>query len=141
MAAVEWRVHLASPPEAVFDALASDPGRASFWAESAVRHGDHIDWRFPGGRTWRGPVLAEDRPRKFSIGYIGGSRATFTLSPDGSGGTDVHLTDEDIGEDEVKDVLPGWVSVLLAMKAYLDHGADLRNHDRQRSWDKGYCDN
>lgn len=76
MAVVEWRVHLASPPEAVFDALASDAGRASFGAESAVRRGDQIDWQFPGGQTWRGPVLA-----------------------------------------------------------------DLRNHDRQRTWDQRYCDN
>jgi len=141
MAVAEWRVHLASPPEVVFDALASDGGRARFWAESAVRCGDQIDWRFPGGQTWRGPVLAEDRPRLFSVRYLGGTRATFTLSGDGQGGTDVHLVDEGVDDDDLMQVLAGWVSVLLCMKACVDHGADLRNHDRERSWDQHYCDN
>jgi hypothetical protein len=39
------------------------------------------------------------------------------------------------------EVLPGWVSVLMALKAYVDHGVDLRNHDAARTWDQGYCDN
>jgi len=141
MGVAEWRVHLASPPEVVFDALASDGGRASFWAESAVRRGDQIDWQFPGGQTWRGPVLAEDRPRLFSVRYVGGTRATFTLSADGQGGTDVHLVDEGVAGEDLMQVLPGWVSVLLSLKACLDHRADLRNHDRERTWDQRYCDN
>ena len=141
MAVVEWRVHLVSPPEVVFDALASDAGRASFWAESAVRHGDQIDWQFPGGQSWRGPILAEQRPRRFSVSYFGGTRATFTLRSDGRGGSDVHLADEGIADEDLMQVLPGWVSVLLSLKAYLDHGADLRNHDPERSWEERYCDN
>ena len=35
----------------------------------------------------------------------------------------------------------GWVSVLMAMKAALDYGVDLRNHDIERTWMKGYADN
>ena len=62
MAVVEWRVHLASSPGKVFEALATDTGRASFWAESAERgSGDQIDWRFPGGYAYRGAILAEDQ--------------------------------------------------------------------------------
>jgi len=38
-------------------------------------------------------------------------------------------------------VLAGWVSVLMALKAAVDHGVDLRNHDPQRTWDQGYADN
>ncbi len=33
---MRWRLHLASPPAAVHRMLASDEGRARFWAESAV---------------------------------------------------------------------------------------------------------
>lgn len=32
-------------------------------------------------------------------------------------------------------------SVLLALKAFVDHDVDLRNHDPTRTWDQGYCDN
>ena len=141
MTMVEWRVHLASPPEQVFDALATDAGRASFWAESAIRRGDHIDWLFPGGYSCSGEVFAEDWPRVFSVGYLGGSRVTFTLSPGGADGTDVHLSDVGIADVDLTEVAPGWVSVLLALKAYVDHGVDLRNHDDGRTWDQGYCDN
>jgi hypothetical protein len=31
--------------------------------------------------------------------------------------------------------------VLLCMKAAVDHGVDLRNHDEKRSWWQGYADN
>jgi len=54
-AVVEWQLHLAPPPTAVFGPLASDAGRALFWAESAVRCGDHIDWGFPDGQAQPGP--------------------------------------------------------------------------------------
>jgi uncharacterized protein YndB with AHSA1/START domain len=141
MVAIDWRVHLASPPDRVFDALATDSGRASFWAESAARRGDQIEWRFPGGHGYRGPILAEDRPRTFTVSYYGDTRTTFTLSPDGQGGTDVRLADDGVAEADHMDVLPGWVSVLMALKAYVDHGVDLRNHDNLRSWDRRYCDN
>ena len=38
-------------------------------------------------------------------------------------------------------MIAGWVSVLMAMKAYVDHGVDLRNHNENRVWSNGYADN
>jgi hypothetical protein len=32
-------------------------------------------------------------------------------------------------------------SVLLALKAAVDFGVELRNHDLNRTWDQGYGDN
>jgi hypothetical protein len=29
----------------------------------------------------------------------------------------------------------------MSLKAAADHEVDLRNHDADRSWDRGYCDN
>jgi len=78
---------------------------------------------------------------RFSVRYFGGSCATFTLSPDGCGGTDVQLADEEIAGHDVMDVAPGWVSELMALKAYADHGIDMRNHDGGRTWAERYCDN
>jgi hypothetical protein len=36
--------------------------------------------------------------------------------------------------------LAGWVSVLLALKAAVDFGVDLRNSDPARRWEDGYVD-
>lgn len=40
---IRWKVHIPAPPEKVFEALTSDGGRASFWAESAVELDGFID--------------------------------------------------------------------------------------------------
>lgn len=48
---IRWRLHLASPVSKVYAALATDEGRASFWAESAQEREDVIDFIFPNGLT------------------------------------------------------------------------------------------
>ncbi len=37
-------------------------------------------------------------------------------------------------------LLPGWLNVLLPLKAMLDFGVDLRNHDPTRTWNERYVD-
>jgi len=138
---VRWRIHLASPPEKVYEFLATDAGRARFWAESAVEEGGHINFTFPNGWTWRGQILESTPAHRFSLIYFGGTTTTFELAGDGRGGTDLTLTDEGIAAEDWAEVYAGWVSVLLALKAVADFGVDLRNHDAERSWDKGYANN
>jgi uncharacterized protein YndB with AHSA1/START domain len=137
--AIRWRMHIPVPPERVFTALDSDEGRASFWAESAIETAGTIEFRFINGYTCRGRVLERRRPCLFTIDYMGGP-VRFELSSDGSGGTDLLLTQEGIGRDDWNEVHAGWLNVLFPLKAWLAHGVDLRNHDRQRSWDDGYAD-
>jgi uncharacterized protein YndB with AHSA1/START domain len=132
---IRWRVHLASSPEAVYELLTTEEGRAQFWAESAVERDGAIEFTFPNGMRSRAAVLAAETPTRFAVDYFG-SRTTFELEPDGDGGTDLSLSGE--GDAEV---LAGWVSVLLALKAAADFGVDLRNHDPGRTWRQGYCDN
>lgn len=91
--------------------------------------------------TWSARVVAEEPPRRFGIEYLGGTRTTFVLEPDGAGGTDLTLTDEHVAPEHREDVFAGWVSVLLALKAAVEHGIDLRNHDADRTWDQGFVDN
>jgi uncharacterized protein YndB with AHSA1/START domain len=132
---LRWRIHLASSPEAVYELLSTEEGRAQFWAESAVERDGAIEFTFPNGMQSRAAVLAAEPPGRFALDYFG-SRTTFELEPDGDGGTDLTLSGE--GDAEV---LAGWVSVLLALKAAADFGVDLRNHDPGRTWSQGYCDN
>jgi hypothetical protein len=67
------------------------------------------------------------------VRYYGGSVATFELAGDGAGGTDLRLTDAGVPDEDRTEVIAGWVSVLLALKAAIDIGVDLRNHDPERT--------
>jgi uncharacterized protein YndB with AHSA1/START domain len=138
---IGWRVHLHSPVEKVYQALTTDAGRAGFWAESAVERDGVIQFVFPNGLTWAGRVLVAEPPRRFAVVYYGGSTATFTLADDGSGGTDLSLTDRGVPDEDRVEVIAGWVSVLMALKAAVDFGVDLRNHDPGRSWEQGFVEN
>ncbi|MEL7538899.1 MAG: SRPBCC domain-containing protein [Pseudomonadota bacterium] len=135
-----WKVHFASSPESVFDALATDAGRASFWAESAPEKNGRVTFHFADHPPVVGQIVEKTRPTQFVIKYFG-AVVEFSLLDDGSGGTDLTLISTGVQADERVEVVAGWASVLLAMKAAVDHGVDLRNHDASRSWQQGYVDN
>jgi uncharacterized protein YndB with AHSA1/START domain len=136
---VRWRVHLASPPAAVWELLATDKGRARFWAESTSERDGAIEFVFPNGERYEGQVIAADASRRFEVDYFG-TPARFSLEPDGAGGTELTLV-HDVEPEWHAEVNAGWVSVLMALKAVSDYGVDLRNHDAERTWWQGYCDN
>ena len=138
---IRWKIHLRSSPKKVYERLSSNEGRAAFWAESAIEQDGMIYFVFPNQAEWQGKILEKDTPRKFKVEYYGGSSTTFELDPDGSGGTDLALTDQGVSEEDRTEVIAGWVSVLMALKASVDFGVDLRNHDPNRTWDEGYVDN
>lgn len=137
---LRWRVHFASPPEAVFDALATAEGRQSFWADSAAEQDGVITFVIGRYPPYRAAILARDRPRVFSLRYFD-THVLFELEGDGTGGTDLLLTARGIAAEEKSEFTAGWVSVLLNMKAAVDFGVDLRNHDERRTWLEGYADN
>jgi uncharacterized protein YndB with AHSA1/START domain len=136
---IRWRMHVPVPPERVFEALNTDAGRASFWAESAVERDGRIEFRFPNGERCEAAVLDRDPPRLLALEYFG-SPVRFELAPDGRGGTDLLLTHEGVASDEWGEVHAGWLNVLFPLKARVAHGVDLRNRDPERSWDRGYAD-
>ena len=119
--------------------LAASSGR--FWAVSAPeRDGPTIEFHFHNGATLSSRVLEAMPPSRFRITYFDDSVVTFELMADGEGGTDVLLTESGVPEQTRVANNAGWVSVLLAIKAAAEHGVDLRNHDPQRTWDRGYVD-
>jgi len=118
--------------------FATDSGRERFWAEKSAERDGWIEFHFIDGQTLKSKVLKNEPPKRFVFEYFGGSKITIDFSDDGAGGTDPTLHAEDAKSDEE---WPGWVSVLLALKAATDYNVDLRNHDVKRTWDKGYCDN
>ena len=136
---IRWRMHLAIPPDRIYEALDSDQGRAAFWAESAVERDGVIDFRFINGERYESRVLSRNAPHEWAIEYFGGV-ARFELRPDGSGGTDLLLTHTGVSPKEWSATHAGWLNVLFPLKAWLVHGVDLRNHDTRRTWDAGYAD-
>ena len=95
----------------------------------------------PNGFTWDARVLKATRPHQCTVRYIGNSTVTFTLEEDEQGGTDLTLTDEGVPPKDRAEVIAGWVSVLMALKAAVDFGVDLRAHDPNRHWGNGYVEN
>ena len=138
---VTWKVHLEASPDVVYKMLATDTGRAQFWAEEAQEQSGTILFLFPNGVRWQGEILEQVPGKWFAVHYYGGSRATFMLASDGAGGTDLTLVDEGINPAYQAETMAGWVSVLLALKAAVNFGVDLRNHDPDRTWDQGYVGN
>ena len=136
---IRWRMHIPAPPDRVYDALNSDEGRAAFWAETAAERDGAVVFTFIGGRTHRAAILSRRRPDLWSVEYFG-TEARFELASDGRGGTDLLLTHEAVSAEDWNEVHAGWLNVLFPLKAWVAHGIDLRNHDPERSWERGYAD-
>lgn len=137
---IRWNMHFTSPRAEVFSALSTDEGRARYWAESAPEVDGEVTFHILGYEPFSGRVLKKNAPSLFALEYFG-TLVEFSLRDDGSGGTDLSLVATQVDEAIRMEMVAGWVSVLMAMKAAVDHGVDLRNHDESRSWGNGYADN
>jgi uncharacterized protein YndB with AHSA1/START domain len=137
---IRWRIHLRSAPAAVYALLATDDGRARFWARRTAESGDAIRFEFGNGQRLDADVIERQPDHRFAVTYFGGSRVAFTLAPAAGGGTDLELVERGAPEAERIDDLAGWVSVLLALKAAADFGVDLRNDDPGKRWEHGFVD-
>lgn len=136
--AIDWRVHFASPPGAVWQAWTTDEGRRLFWAETSTAGEGGFDLGFVNGEALRVRVVEARAPERLVFHYFGGSTVAIELASDGSGGCDLRLREDGAPEPVANHA--GWVSVLLACKAAVDFGIDLRSRDPARSWDEGYVD-
>lgn len=124
----------------VFEALATDAGRARFWAEAAPEVDGVITFYILNYEPFSGRILLRLEPEIFKLEYYG-TIVEFLLSGDGRGGTDLSLLATEVDESIRMEMVAGWVSVLMAMKAAVDHNIDLRNHDESRVWGTGFLDN
>jgi uncharacterized protein YndB with AHSA1/START domain len=135
---IRWKLLLKSPPGRVYDALATNEGRRSFWALEADEREGAIHFRFPNGWIGESRILRAEPPGLLEIDYFG-ARTRFEIAADGAGSV-LTLTAEGVPDHDWNDVHAGWVAVLLALKGRVDFGIDLRNGDPSRSWDEGFVD-
>jgi hypothetical protein len=113
----------------VYRALSTSLGRERFWASSAEESDRVIAFVLPDGRTDDSRIEQAVRDRLYRVRYFG-QTITFALAAE-SGGTELTLSaDSTDGAD--------YVSLLLRLKAFVDFGVDLRNHDEGRT--TGYAD-
>lgn len=131
MSSTQWKVHFKSAPSEVYRAISTPLGRSRFWAESAKQADGVIHFVLPGGRTDDAPIERAVKDHLYVVRLFG-DRVTFTLVPDSNRGTDLTVTHEGDADPSA------WVSLLLRLKAHVDFGADLRNHDPART--AGYVD-
>jgi uncharacterized protein YndB with AHSA1/START domain len=137
---IRWKMHFQSSKEKVFCALATDQGRSRYWAESAPELDGWVTFNILGYEPYHGRILKKRAPSQFALEYFG-TIVEFSLQDDGRGGADLSLVASQVDEAVRMEMTAGWVSVLMAMKAAVDHGVDLRNHDATRTWNDGYADN
>ncbi|GAB5382113.1 MAG: hypothetical protein Alis3KO_36260 [Aliiglaciecola sp.] len=137
---IRWKLHFSSSPEKVYLALSTDEGRRGYWAESADETNGKIHYVFLNDIEDTGEILERTPNKTFSVMYFGW-KTTFNLCSDGNSGTDLEMVAEGIPDADKMEITAGWVSWLMAMKASVDFGVDLRNHDAKRSWFDGYADN
>ncbi len=135
---IDWRIRFASAPEAVWRAWTTDEGRERFWAETSQGDDGGFDLSFVNGEGLRVEMIEARAPERLAFRYFGGSTVTVEISSDGAGGCDLRLREAD--PPDPLGNYAGWVSVLLACKAAVDFGIDLRSHDPGRSWDAGFVD-
>ena len=136
---IVWRLHLAAPPERVFDAWLSPADHQRFWCErSEILPGRGFRQHFIDGTVECCAVEATKTPTHIRFRYFR-SQVDIHLErrPDG---TDLTLIALDVAPHEWRDVHAGWLNVLLPFKAWVDFGVDLRNHDPLRTWAHRYVD-
>lgn len=115
----------ASGPSDVYRAVSTSLGRERFWATSAPESGGVISFVLADGRAGDCRIEQAVQDELYRLQYFGRT-LTFTLVPGETGGTDLTLGADAPDDAEV-------VSLLLRLKASVDFGVDLRNHDETRT--------
>ncbi len=139
---IEHRFYYSASPRAVFAAL-TDPKQLTKWfvgkAVVGLREGGPYRLAWTGGYSMRGRVLAVEAPRKLRIEWndrfpgkkVRTTEARFTVEKRGRG---TLLTVSHRGFRSGKSwialyggVESGWAYYLTNLRAYLEHGIDLRS--------------
>ncbi len=121
--------------------LTTDSVRSKFWCEKSKEKNGQITFHFPNGMVYQGKIYERVKNKSLKLDYFN-SRVSFEIKENTNGYTDLIMNNLQVDETEYGEIMAGWVSVLLNLKAVVDHGVDLRNHDKSKTWGgQGYADN
>jgi hypothetical protein len=135
---IVWRLRLAAAPSRVRAAWLDPREHERFWCEQSEAIPGGYRLQFIDGTVTDCAVSGETSPTRFAFSYFG-SQVEVSLDARGAG-TDLTLTASGVPPEEWCEVSAGWLNVLLPLKAWLDFGIDLRNHDPRRTWRERYVD-
>ena len=114
---VSWRICLRSSPERVYELLATAEGRERFWAEAAPERDGSIHFLFPSGERLEAEIVERMPHHRFSLRYFASSLVEFSITQRPRGGTILALRESGLSSEGCRENNPGWVSVLLNLKA------------------------
>lgn len=137
---IVWKINCKSTPSKVFEYIATDECRNKFWAVTQSKN-DIVTFAFANSYVWEGKILESNPPTQISFLYIDNSEESFELIDDGNNGTDLILRDKGVKPEFRTEVIAGWGSVLMTLKAAVDFNVDLRNHDPKKTWSEGFFNN
>lgn len=137
---LSWKLHFKSESTWVYEFLVLPEKRKTYWAESAEEIDGVIHYVFLNGIENHGQILEKIPGQFFRVEYFG-MDVSFDLHACEGGGCDMTMICKNVDEDDRCELMAGWVSWLMAMKAAVDFDVDLRNHDSERTWFDGFADN
>lgn len=151
-AAYDWshfslKIEIAAPPERVFEAWTTAEQLSGWFTvttEFEPRKGGRIYFEWLGGDRFE-TTVTEIKKNKLVVFPFGSSGEQVRVKIRKSkGGTICTLEQSNMKTSPKHKVgmhlgcKVGWTFFLTNLKAWLEHGVDLRSHDRQKSYANGY---
>lgn len=141
------RIQIKASVERVFAAWTNDRIVSKWFTEKTViepRKGGRIYFEWVAGDKLDTKVIAIAKNRKFVFPFGSkGEEVSVTFKKDGRE-TLCELHQYNMGTDPTskwnmhRGCIQGWTFFLANLKAYLEHGVDLRGHDPKRSYKQDY---
>lgn len=141
------RIEIAAPPQKVFDAWTSRELLEKWFPVAGViepRKGGRIMLTFLGGDSHDDRVTSARRPGRLQFPFgKRGEQVRISLRKV-RGGTLCELHQFNMGTTPKAKIemhmgcQQGWTFFLTNLKAFLEHGLDLRSHDPRKSYRQGY---
>lgn len=139
MKVVNWQVYIKARKSEVYKYLTEDNLRERFWVEKSETNGHNVVFQFPNGVTTVCNFLSQTPDTQVKLTYFD-TLVEFDLQELESG-TVLKLSNTGISDTDYEEILAGWVSVLLSLKAAVQFNVDIRNHDARRCWDQRFVEN
>jgi uncharacterized protein YndB with AHSA1/START domain len=131
----EGEIRVGRPVHDVFEAIV-DPAKMSgyfiSWGSGRLEAGKTVQWKW-GDVGAEAPVKVLDvkTDQRVTFTWAPGVRVDIELVPEGAEATAVQVTEgswpgDDAGIRRLAEQTFGWAHFLLCLKAYLEHGVNLR---------------
>lgn len=146
--AIVYAIHIAAPPERVWEALTQDEFIQQYWegawrVETDWRAGSPIKFFMGDGAFYsQGEIVVADPPRTLAYTWPEQPEKqsdrppellTWQITPSGPGVTKLQLTHENVSDEYFAGVGEGWPQILSSLKSLLELGRTLTFHREKQA--------